>query len=113
MSEDHIKNLKKFYDISEQEIKDMEIKKFKDPKSDDKSTQVLKEDLRDLVAEISKNGEVGSYNWSHLRRYFTIAIKDSLFYMKSKYPDFSETFGETFEELLGDLIELFNLFDNE
>ena len=112
MTQEFKKYLEDFTNQSIEELTSLSNKKFKAPNQDSHEVQVLKENLRELLSEIAKTGDVNGYDWNLLKNYFVIAIKDAQFYMNTKYNDCSNKPGETFNEILDDLIELFLLFDD-
>jgi hypothetical protein len=111
MTDSHIDNLKKFQNKCEHEIDGIELKRFSNPSQDSNNIKLLKEDMREILTSIALDGNVKPYSWPLLKNYLAIAIKDSLFYMNDKYPDCPDKMGENFDDILGDLIELFMLFD--
>lgn len=73
----------------------------------------IKEELRGLMKEIAHSGDTGSYDWQLLKHFIIVSVKDVLLTMHKKYPDFQEKPGESFAEVVGELIELFYLFESE
>lgn len=112
-AEEHIQNLKKFHTLCKSEIENLSKKQFVEPSQDREEVQMLKEEMRELIFLIASNGNTSAFEWAQLRDYLAIAIKDALFFMQKKYPDNNSAIGETFEDTLSDLVELFQLFDQE
>jgi serine/threonine-protein phosphatase 4 regulatory subunit 2 len=73
----------------------------------------LKEELKGLLKEIANTGDASAYEWQHLKHFIIISVKDALLAMHKRYPDFEEKPGESFNEVMNELIELFYLFESE
>lgn len=73
----------------------------------------LKQELKGLLKEIAQTGDASKYDWQLLKHFIIVSVKDVLLKMHEKYPDFPEKGGDTFNDVVADLIELFYLFENE
>lgn len=64
--------------------------------------------------DIAQTGDSSKYDWQLLKHYIILCIKDALLFMETSFPDFgNEKPGETYRDVLGELVELFYLFENE
>lgn len=83
------------------------------PEEASEHVKKLKEELKGLLKAISTTGDASAYDWQLLKHFIVISVKDSLLWMHKKYPDFIEKPGESFTEVVNELIELFYLFETE
>ena len=73
----------------------------------------IKRDLQRVLDDIAATGDSSKYDWQVLKYYIIVRVKDALFFMKYKYNDYVDKIGETFEDVVGELVELFYLFESE
>lgn len=96
-----------------QEIESLTKKAASYPEEASNKVQQVKEELKGLLKEIANSGDTSSYDWQLLKHFIIVSVKDTLLTMHKKYPDFQEKPSESFAEVVGELIELFYLFESE
>lgn len=96
-----------------EDVKQLGQKKYGDPESDSEGVRQFKKKAQAVLEDIAATGDAAGYSWAHLKPLLAVSIKDALVSMGKKYPDYSTKPGESYNEYMGDLIELFSLFENE
>ena len=92
----------------------MQIKNFVPVEKQDSTTVNLKNQLRELIQYISKTGIIpDDIAWPDLKIYLMLTLKDECVRMYEKYKDVNRTMESNFEDLLKDLIDLFEGFEKE